>query len=103
MTENNEMQIVNPNPETTQLAGLLIGGGVLSAIYLLIKKNRRLISWIVPVGLIVGGLDMLLNEQRARVQLTGDQIIAQLDELDPITKAEVIKYVADQEISRFKK
>ncbi len=35
-----------------------------------------------------------------RIQQTGDQIIAQLDKLDPIARAQVVKYVADQEFGR---
>ena len=102
-SENTQLQVAKKNQEAAQLAGLLVGGGVLGGIYLLLKKNHRIVSWIIPVGLILAGIDMFFNEQQARVQLTGEQIIAELDSLDPITKAEVIKYVADHEIKRIKR
>lgn len=102
-SENTQLEVIQKNQETTQLAGLLVGGGILGGIYLLLKKSRKIVSWIIPIGLIVAGLDILFNDQKARVQMTGDQIIAELDGLDPITKAEVIKYVADHEIKRIKR
>lgn len=86
--------------DTMEMGWLLVGGGVLGSLYLLLKKSRNIISWLVAVGMVVGGFDLVLKDRKQRIEQTGDQIIAQLDELDPIARAEVMKYVAEQEIDR---
>jgi hypothetical protein len=102
MTENNSEMITEPSKsvDTSQVAGLLVGGGVLVSLYMLIKRNRNIFTWVVPVGMIAVGVDLLLKERHERIVQTGDQIMAQLDELDPIAKAEVVKYLADKEVER---
>ncbi|MFC2046053.1 hypothetical protein ACFLTC_00845 [Chloroflexota bacterium] len=86
--------------DTMEMGWLLAGGGILGSLYLLIKKSRNIFSWIIAVGMVAAGIGLALKDHQQRIEQTGDQIIAQLDELDPITRAEVIKYVADQEIDR---
>lgn len=86
--------------DTMEMGWLLVGGGVLGSLYLLLKKSRNIISWLVAVGMVVGGFDLVLKDRKQRIEQTGDQIIAQLDELDPIARAEVMKYVAEQEIDK---
>ena len=86
--------------DAMEMGWLLVGGGVLGSLYLLLKKSRNIISWLVAVGMVVGGFDLVLKDRKQRIEQTGDQIIAQLDELDPIARAEVMKYVAEQEIDR---
>jgi hypothetical protein len=54
----------------------------------------------MAVVMLVGGVGLVLNDRQQRIEQTGDQIIAQLDELDPIARAEVVKYVAEQQIDR---
>ncbi len=102
MMENNSELTTeqSKNTELMQISGLLVGGGALGSIYLLVKKNHSIFSWILPLGMLVVGLELLLKERTKQIQLTGDQIIAQLDELDPIARARVAKYVADQEFGR---
>jgi hypothetical protein len=84
--------------DTSLVAGLLVGGGVLGSLYLLVKRSKSIFTWVIPVGMIAVGVDLLLKERHKRIVQTGDQILAQLDELDPIAKAEVVKYVADKEV-----
>ena len=102
MMENNSKLASkqSSNPELMQFSGLLVGGGALGSLYLLITKNRSISSWIIPLGMIVVGVELLMKERTEQIQMTGDQIIAQLDELDPIARARVAKYVADQEFGR---
>ena len=95
--EGNAKQLSN---DKSQMAGVLFGAGALLSLYLMLKKSRSLFAWILPVGLMVVGMDLYLKQHQERVSLTGDQIVAQLDELDPITKAEVIKYVTEHEIRK---
>jgi hypothetical protein len=64
------------------------------------KKSRNILSWIIAVGMVAAGFDLVLKDRQQRIQRTGDQIIAQLDELDPVAKAQVVKYVAEQEMDK---
>jgi hypothetical protein len=86
--------------DATDMGWLLVGGGILGSVYLLLKKSRNILSWIIAVGLVVAGFGLVLKDRQQRIEQTGDQIIAMLDELDPIARAQVVKYVADQEIDR---
>lgn len=86
--------------DTMQLVWLLVGGGALGSIYLLIKKNYNSFSWLIPIGMIASGFGLYMNQRQKIITQTGDDIMSQLDELDPIARAEVIKYMADQEMER---
>ena len=99
MMENNEEKDTKwlTSQETVQMASILVGGGVLGSIYLLIKKIRNPFSWIIPLGMIAAGIDLYLKDRQERIKQTGDLIRSQLDELDPIARAEVVKYLAEQE------
>lgn len=99
--EKDTKQLVSQ--DTIQMAGILVGGGFLGSLYLLLKRNRNIFSWLISVGMIAAGIDLLLKERQERIKQTGDQITAQLDELDPIARAEVIKYLAEQEIDKVSK
>jgi hypothetical protein len=91
---------VSKSSDEMRMAGLLVGGGIIGSLYLLVTKNRSLFSWLVPLGMTAVGVDLFMKERTKQIQLTGDQIIAQLAELDPIARARVAKYVADQELGR---
>ena len=96
--EKNSMKLASE--DTMQIASILVGGGILGSLYLLVRRSRNILSWIVPISLMAAGISLYLKDRQERVERTGDQIIAQLDELDPLARAEVIKYVADHEIER---
>jgi hypothetical protein len=104
MTENESINntIQTTNTDSKQVAGILVGGSVLTSLYLLIKKSRNFFSWLIPIGLLAAGTSLYFSERQKQIKQTGDQIMAQLDELDPIAKAEVVKYLADQEMERLK-
>jgi hypothetical protein len=85
--------------DTVRMAYLLVGG-TLSLLYLIVKKKRNIVSWIIPLGMIAEGIDLLLKARQERIKQTGDQIMSQLDELDPITRAEVVKYLAEEEMDK---
>lgn len=89
--------------DTVQMPYLLVGGGILGALYLLIKKNRNIFSWIVPVGMMAAGIDLLMEDRQERIEQTGNQIMSQLDDLDPVARAQVVKYLAEQEKERLSK
>jgi hypothetical protein len=88
------------NVDKSQLAGILFGAGAVWSLVLIIKKSRSLFAWFLPIVLMVIGIEFSWRQHRERVQLTGEQIAAQLDDLDPITRAGVIRYVTDHEIKK---
>jgi hypothetical protein len=102
MTENNGEKNTNwlTSQDTMQMVWLLVGGGTLGSLYLIVKKNRNIFSWIIPVGMMAAGIDLLLKDRQERIKQTGDQIMSQLDELDPIARAEVVKYLAEKEMDK---
>ena len=96
--EKDTKQLVSQ--DTMQMAGLLVFGGFLGSLFLLIKRNWNIFSWFISVGMVAAGIDLYMKERQKRIEQTGDQIMAELDELDPVARAEVIKYLADQEIEK---
>ena len=102
MTEGNGEKVVIglTKPETMEMGWLLAGGGILGSLYLLIERSRNILAWLIAVAMVVAGIDLVLKSRRGRIEQTGDEIIAQLNELDPIARAEVVKYVAEQQIDR---
>jgi hypothetical protein len=101
MMENNGEKNTNwmTSQDAVRLAYLLVGG-TLSLLYLLVKKNRNIFSWIVPLGMIAEGIYLLLKARQERIKQTGDHIMSQLDELDPIARAEVVKYLTEKEMDK---
>lgn len=102
MMENNDEKNAKQltNQDTMQMATFLVGGGTLWFLYLLIKRNWNIFSWFISVGMVAAGVDLILKERQKRIKQTGDEIMSQLDELDPVARAEVVKYLADQEMER---
>jgi hypothetical protein len=102
MMENNDEKNAKQltNQDTMQMATILVGGGTLWFLYLLIKRNWNIFSWFISVGMVAAGVDLILKERQKRIKQTGDEIMSQLDELDPVARAEVVKYLADQEMER---
>ena len=100
--KNNEENITKQwtRQNTMQLGSVLIGGGILGSVYLLLKRTRSIFSWLISVGMIVVGIELFLRERQEVIKETGDDIMAQLDELDPISRAEVVIYMADQKMGR---
>ena len=99
--ENNSEKNTNwmTSQDKVRMAYLLVGG-TFGLLYLIVKKKRNIFSWIIPLGMIAEGIDLLLKARQERIKQIGDQIRSQLDELDPITRAEVVKYLAEQEMDK---
>lgn len=90
----------NANVETVQLAWLMIGAGGLWSFYLLIRRVRNFLAWLIPLGLLIAGANILLDDRQKRITRTSEEIRAQLEDLDPIARAQVVKYLADQEMKK---
>jgi hypothetical protein len=101
MMENNGEKNTNwmASQDTVRVAYLLVSG-TLRLLYLIVKKKRNIFSWIVPLSMMAEGFYLLLKARQERIKQTGDQIRSQLDELDPIARAEVVKYLAEKETDK---
>ena len=77
-----------------QAAWLLIVGGVVLALVLILRGPRKLLAWAVPLGLIGAGIAILAQHRQARLNAVAEQILADLDGLDLVAKAQVLFAVA---------
>ena len=85
---------------TKEVGGLLVAGGVIGAVLLKILGGRRVLGWLAVAGMIGGGLFLLVYERRASINTATERIEEDLDGLDPLAKAQVLKTVAEQEVGR---
>ena len=76
------------NPRRT--AWLLIVGGVVLALVLILRGPRKLLAWAILLGLIGAGLAILAQQRQARLNAVAEQILADMDGLDPVAKAQVL-------------
>jgi uncharacterized membrane protein YebE (DUF533 family) len=89
--------------EAMFVAGLLIAGGALSALVLAQTKVRDVAWWALPVGLFGAGIALAVKpvqERRAKIEMTQQEIVALLDQLDPVAKAQVAEYVVQAELAK---
>ncbi|MDH3675477.1 MAG: hypothetical protein OES12_08270 [Anaerolineae bacterium] len=94
---DNERQLIT-TPATEDVAWLLVGSGVVGALVMLVRGHRKFVDWVMPVGLIGAGLAVLLKQRQKHIDEVADNILADLDTLDPVAKAQVLKAIADQEL-----
>ena len=81
---------------------LLIGGGLVGSVVTLLRRRRSAAQWVVHLGLICGGATILLQRRQERIVHAEENILAELDDLDPIARAQVLKAVAEQQFGRRK-
>lgn len=93
-----------PIPRREDLGWLLIGGGVVGAVVTLARRRRRRRGeWALHLGLICAGAGVLLRRRRAHMERAEETIMAELDALDPIARAQVLKTVAEQQLGRWRR
>ncbi len=103
--------MTEPEPETAEiehrphlglnaenLAWLLVGGGVLSALVNIVRDRRGLADWALPVGLVGAGAAILLARRRTHLEVAQRNILAELDSLGPVARAQVLASVAKQQL-----
>ena len=86
-------------PDSQDIAWLLVAAGVVWALVLTIRGQHGLKDWLAPVGLAGGGVAILVKQRRARIGEAEQSIMAELDGLDPVAKAQVLKAVAEQQLN----
>jgi hypothetical protein len=80
------------------IAWLLVAGGVVSALVLTIRGQRSLTDWLIPVGLAGAGIAILAKRREAHIGEAEQNIMAELEPLDPVARAQVLKAVAEQQL-----
>ena len=96
--ETNECGI--PMPSLNEVGWLLVGGGVVSLIVTLMRKRRGILDIAVPLGLMGLGSGVLLQERHTNMEAAEENILAELDALDPVARAQVLKAVAKEQFGR---
>jgi hypothetical protein len=95
---DNDRQLLSTSA-LEDMAWLLVGGGVVGALVMLIRGQRRFIDWAIPAGLIGAGLAVLLRQRQQQIDEAQQIILAELDALDPVARAQVLKAIAEEELN----
>jgi hypothetical protein len=69
------------------------------ALVLTIRGQRSLTDWLISVGLAGAGVAILLKQREVHIEEAEQNIMAKLDGLDPVAKAQVLKAVAEQQLN----
>lgn len=98
-----------PETQTTEAAAgaALFGLGTLAAALNLLAERRSAWAWALPAVLLSGGAALLvaaaLEQRKGRILQAEEVVREELDRLDPVARAQVLKEVAEGEIARFSK
>lgn len=87
-------------PSTREIGLLLLGGGVVGAVVARLRRDRHLGDWVLPVCLAAAGAALLVKRRESDMQQSQEAILSELDHLDPIAKAQVLKAVGLKLIGR---
>lgn len=89
-----------PRVSKNDIGWLLVGGGVVTSLFALLRRERHPTDWMLPVGLVAAGGGILINSRQGQMEAVETSILTELDKLDPIARAQVLKSVAAEEVSR---
>jgi hypothetical protein len=95
-----------PSTQTAETAAgaVLVGAGIVATIVNLLGGKRDFWAWVLPSILLSGGIALLvaaLFEWRGdRIDAAEAAVRAELDSLDPIARAKVLKEVAEEQLGR---
>ena len=86
-----------PSPDTLDMGWLLVGSGVIGALLLLIRRDRRIVAWGISAGLTLAGATLLMEQRQSHIDQAEQRILEELDGLDPVARAQVLKNIAVEE------
>ena len=89
-----------PKPSKKDIGWLLVGGGLVGSLVNILRGDRGPVDWLIPVSLAGLGFGVLLSHRQSQMDSAEGTILAELDRLDPIARAQVLKAVAKDEIDR---
>jgi len=89
-----------PMPSKDEIGWLLVGGGIVAALVNLLRGDRDPVDWLIPLSLTGLGFGVLLSHRQSQMVSAEERILAELDQLDPIARAQVMKAVAKDEVGR---
>ena len=87
-------------PSKDEVGWLLVGGGVVASLVNLLRGDRGPVDWLIPLSLTGLGFGVLLSHRQSQMESAEEKILAELDQLDPIARAQVMKAVAKDEVGR---
>lgn len=89
-----------PTPSKDEIGWLLVGGGIVGSLVNLLRGDRGPVDWLIPLSLTGLGFGVLLSHRQSQMESAEGKILTELDQLDPIARAQVLKAVAKDEIER---
>ena len=89
-----------PMPSRNEMGWLLLGGGAVGLIFTLFGKRRDFVDLAVPLVLMGLGSGVLLQERQTNMEAAEEKILAELDALDPVARAQALKAVAKDQLGR---
>ncbi len=96
-----------PDETTAQIGigALFTGAGIILAIANLVQGKKRLGGWVMPATLASSGIALMATgtlEVRAERITSAEKIVMdELDALDPLARAQVLRDVAQEQANRF--
>ena len=92
--------ITLPKVSKSDIGWLLVGGGVVTSLIALLRRGQHPADWVLSVGLVAAGGSILIDSRQGQMEAAEASILSELDKLDPIARAQVLKTVAAEEVSR---
>ncbi|MDZ4180190.1 MAG: hypothetical protein U1E29_13325 [Coriobacteriia bacterium] len=86
----------------TGTGAALLGVGLAAGAFVVLRRHRGFFAWAIPGAILGIGLallaDVLLDVRSERIEQTEDFIELQLEELDPIARAQVLKNIGERQV-----
>ncbi len=77
----------------------LLGAGLAGSLATLLRRRRRVSDWAAPLALSGAGVAILLERRQSRIDEAEDAIVSELERLDPIARAQVLKAVGQKTLA----
>lgn len=89
----------------TGAGAALLGAGVAAGILMATRRRRGFFAWAIPGAILAAAIvmltDVVLDVRNERMEEAEEVIEAQLAELDPVARAQVLKSVGERQIQAF--
>jgi len=97
-------QLHDPDVEMIAAGTALAAGGVATGVVNLLRGQRHARAWVIPLILLASGTAFaatgLLRRRSSRMETAEIAIAGELDRLDPVARAQVLKHLAEDEVYR---